>query len=84
MKKRCYSCGKGPSSGNSLTYRGLPKKKGGVGLKVTSTTKRTFSPNLQRVRTEVDGEVTHVWACTRCIKANKIKKPVVKKSAALA
>ena len=74
-KKRCYICAKKRSHGNSLTYRGLPKKTGGIGLKITGIAKRTFKPNLQRVRHEEEGQVLKVYACVKCIKAGKIKKP---------
>lgn len=80
-KKRCYICGKKNSHGNSLNYRGLPKKTGGIGLKITSITKRVFKPNLQRVRHEENGQVLKVYVCTKCLKAGKISKPTIKAAA---
>ena len=46
-----------------------------MGLRITGRTKRTFKPNIQRVRAVVDGEVKRVKICTRCLKSGKIKKP---------
>ena len=50
MARRCEVTGKGTTSGKSIARRGLPKKKGGVGLKTTGHTKRTFKSNIQKVR----------------------------------
>jgi large subunit ribosomal protein L28 len=53
----------------------LAKKKGGIGLHVTSATKRTFKPNLQRVkiRTE-DGTVKRVWVSAKALRSGAVKK----------
>ena len=71
----CDMCGKGPLRGNMISRRGLPKKKGGVGLKVTGMTKRSFKPNLQKVRAVVDGETVRVKVCTSCLRSGRIIKP---------
>ncbi len=39
-------------------------------------TKRTFNPNLQRVRAIVEGRVRNIDVCTRCIRGNKVTKAV--------
>lgn len=75
MARVCEFCGKGTATGGIIARRGLPKKAGGVGLRITGRTKRTFKPNIQRVRAVVDGVVTRVKICTRCLKSGKIKKP---------
>jgi large subunit ribosomal protein L28 len=75
MSRVCEFCGKGTAVGGTIARRGLPKKKGGVGLRITGRSKRTFKPNIQRVRAVVDGMVTRVKICTRCLKGGKIKKP---------
>ncbi len=77
MSKKCFYCGKKTTTGNSIRRKGLPKKKGGVGLKTTGISKRKFRPNLQRVRAEVDGKERRVWTCTKCLKKGKVKKPTV-------
>ncbi len=71
----CDMCGKGPLRGNMISRRGLPKKKGGVGLKVTGMTKRSFKPNLQKVRAVVNGETVRVKVCTSCLRSGRITKP---------
>jgi len=74
MARRCEICGKGPHSGYSFARRGLAKKKGGVGRKVTGHTKRVFAPNLQVVKTRINGTVKRVRACTRCLRSGKVQK----------
>lgn len=72
----CRICGKKPSTGNKIVYRGLAKKKGGVGMKITGINKRRFKPNLQYVRAVIDGKTKRIRVCTRCISAGKIIKPI--------
>ncbi|MBL7155848.1 MAG: 50S ribosomal protein L28 [Candidatus Omnitrophica bacterium] len=76
MSKICYICGKKPAAGRTIKRRGLAKKKGGVGQRITGITKRRFLPNLQRVRALIDGKVKKVRVCTKCLKAGKIVKAV--------
>ena len=80
MSRRCEFCGKKALSGSSIARRGLPKKKGGVGLKTTGITKRKFWPNLQPKRIVSAGKIKKVLVCTKCLKAGKlpiaIRKPV--------
>ena len=39
-------------------------------------TKRTWNPNLQRVRALVEGQVKNLDVCTRCIRSGKVTKAV--------
>lgn len=50
MSKRCQVTGKTPVTGNKYTYRGIAKKKKGIGLKITGIKRRRFLPNLQKKR----------------------------------
>ena len=50
MPRVCQVTGKKVQVGRSIARRGLPKKKGGVGLKTTGITRRQFRPNLQYKR----------------------------------
>jgi large subunit ribosomal protein L28 len=50
MSKICEICGKKPVAGRTIVRRGLAKKKGGVGLKITGINPRRFLPNLKTVR----------------------------------
>ncbi len=74
MSRICAICGKGPVAGKSIARRGLAKKKGGVGKKITGVTKRRFLPNLQTIRVNISGTVRRIKVCTSCIKAEKIQK----------
>ncbi|HHT9155347.1 MAG: 50S ribosomal protein L28 [Planctomycetes bacterium RIFCSPHIGHO2_02_FULL_52_58] len=75
MSKVCDLCGKGVITGYSIERRGLAKKKGGAGRKITGRTKRRFLPNLQIVRARLaTGAVKRLKVCTRCLKAGKVVK----------
>jgi large subunit ribosomal protein L28 len=39
-----------------------------------NVTKRTFKPNLQKVRALVDGAAKRVLVCTRCLRSGKVTK----------
>ena len=75
MARVCSICGKGTRVGMTYARRGLAKKKGGVGKRITGKTLRTYKPNLQRVRVDVGGSVKRMSVCTRCLKGNRVKKP---------
>ena len=76
MSKFCYVCQKGPSSGGIIKRRGLAKKKGGVGQRITGRTKRRFLPNLISVRILVNGKVKKVRVCAKCLKSGNVKKVI--------
>ena len=62
-------------TGNSIARRGMAKKKGGVGKKITGITRRRFLPNLQRIRIAFpNGSVRRMLVCTGCIKAERVRK----------
>ena len=50
MSRKCQVTGKTPQKGRKYTYRGIAKKKKGIGLNITGKTKRRFLPNLHRKR----------------------------------
>ena len=54
---------------------GKAKKKGGIGMHVTSTTKRRFLPNLQRVKTIINGEVRYIRVSAKALKKGLVVKP---------
>ncbi len=74
MSRVCELCGKGVSFGQMIARRGLPKSKGGVGLKTTGVTRRVFRPNLQRVRIVEAGRVRRARVCAACIRSGRIRK----------
>ncbi|MFP3895884.1 MAG: 50S ribosomal protein L28 [Anaerolineales bacterium] len=52
---KCDICGKGPQFGHNV-----PRSK--------KRTKRTWSPNIQKITINVDGERKQVNMCTRCLR----------------
>ena len=50
MPRCCQVTGRKPSFGRSYTYRGIAKKKKGIGIKITGITNRRFLPNLKKKR----------------------------------
>lgn len=72
--KHCEICGKGMLTGNTVARRGLPKRKGGIGLHTTGITKRRFYPNIQRIKILWDGKPVRAYVCTTCIKSGKVTK----------
>ena len=62
MARVCYVCGKGPSTGNSVSH-------------ANNKTKRRWLPNLQTVKiVDANGDRRRVRVCTSCISAGKVKK----------
>jgi len=79
MSKQCAITGKKGSMGRQYTYRGKAKYLGGIGRKVTGSSKRKFQPNLQRVQAVIDGKVQRVWVSTKAIRSGLVVKPVKRK-----
>ena len=75
MGMQCDVCGKKPVMGNQITRRGKAKYLGGVGRKVTGTSRRVFRPNLQRIQVDVNGGVQRMRVCVQCIRSGKVKRP---------
>jgi len=60
MASQCEICGKGIQTGYSVSHSHL-------------RTKRTWKPNIQRVRVRnAKGTPSMVNVCTSCMKANKV------------
>jgi large subunit ribosomal protein L28 len=72
MSRVCQICGKRPLAGSSIARRGRPKTRGGTGTRVIKRTKRLRMPNLQSVRTVVNGRRRRLRVCAKCLKAGKI------------
>jgi large subunit ribosomal protein L28 len=58
---RCFTCGKGVSFGNSVSH-------------ANNRTRRVWKPNLQVARVVIDGKITKVKVCTKCLSAGKVKR----------
>jgi large subunit ribosomal protein L28 len=59
----CEICGKAPGFGNNVSHS-------------HRRTPRRWNPNIQRVRAVVGRSTKRINACTSCIKAGKVKRPV--------
>lgn len=81
MPRICFYTGARTSTGNHMTRRGKAKYLGGVGIKTTSVTKRTFKPNLQRVTAMVDGAPARILVSTSAIRSGLVVKPLRRKGA---
>jgi large subunit ribosomal protein L28 len=75
MSRECFFTGKRTVSGRSIARRGKAKYLGGVGRRVTGTSKRKFKPNIQKVRAVVNGRVCRIKVSTKAIRMGLIQKP---------
>ncbi|MGE4357839.1 MAG: 50S ribosomal protein L28 [Candidatus Omnitrophota bacterium] len=76
MSRRCEICGKAPIAGKNITRRGMAKKKGGAGRKITGTSHRRFLPNLKWIKAIIKGRTCRIRVCTECLKKGKVVKAV--------
>lgn len=79
MGMQCDICGKKPVKGNQFTKRGKAKYLGGVGTKITGTSRRTFVPNLQTMQCQVGGGVKTLRVCVQCIRSGLVTRPQKRK-----
>ncbi len=61
MARKCDICGKGTVTGNKVSHS-------------NNRTRRTWKPNLHKVRTMVGKSKTTVKICTRCLRSGKVEK----------
>ncbi|MEA3348903.1 MAG: 50S ribosomal protein L28 [Pseudomonadota bacterium] len=61
MARVCDICGKKPLVGNNVSH-------------ANNKTKKVSRPNLQEVKTVVNGQRRKVKVCTRCIRSGAITK----------
>ena len=80
MGSQCSVCKKKPKVGNQITTRGKAKYLGGVGKKITGTSRRVFKPNLQRFQAVIDGEAKRIRVCVQCIRSGLIQRPVKRRA----
>ncbi len=75
MSRICSVTGKRRVSGSRIHRKGLTKKSGGIGTHISKIVKRTFKPNVQRVRVRMPGgQVKRVWVCVKALKAGLVEK----------
>ena len=63
MSNKCEICNKEISFGCNVSHS-------------HRKTNRTFKPNIQKVKVEVNGSVKKIKVCTKCLKSNKVKKVI--------
>jgi len=76
LGRQCHFCEKRTRVGNQVTLRGKAKYLGGVGTKVTGITRRTFKPNLQRLKIVDNGCTKTILICTQCIRSGRATRPL--------
>jgi len=81
MPRVCKFTGKRTTSGKQYSFRGKAKYLGGVGIKVTGKTGRTFRPNLQKVTAVIDGSPQRVLVSAKAIRSGLVVKPLKRKYA---
>ena len=79
MPRVCVFTGRKTTVGHTYTHRGKAKYLGGVGVKVTGKTKRTFKPNVHRITAMVDGSMRRITVSTKAMKNGKVIKPLQRK-----
>jgi len=82
MPRVCAISGKKTTIGRQYTRRGLAKKKGGVGKKITGKSSRTFKPNIQKIRVVVNGRVVRMKVAAKYIRRGMVVKPPIKRKSA--
>ena len=60
---KCEICGKGIQTGIQVSHSHI-------------RTKRTWSPNIQKVRALVNGTPTRLNVCTRCLRSGKVTRAI--------
>jgi len=61
MANVCAICAKGVTTGYQVSHSHI-------------RTKRTWKPNLQRVRAIVNGTPARIKVCTRCLRSGKVQR----------
>ncbi len=76
MPRVCAFTGKKTVFGRSVARRGKAKYLGGVGLKTTGVSKRSFQPNIQKVKAVVNGSVVRIKVSAKAMRMGLVVKPV--------
>ncbi|MBU4533672.1 MAG: 50S ribosomal protein L28 [Eubacteriales bacterium] len=63
MSKVCEVCGKGVVVGMNVSHSHIRNK-------------RTWEPNLQKVKAIVDGSPKRIRVCTTCLKSGKVQRAI--------
>ncbi|MEW6032726.1 MAG: 50S ribosomal protein L28 [Bacillota bacterium] len=63
MANKCEICGKVSGTGHLVSHSNIK-------------TKRTWSPNLQRVRAVIDGRKKRIMVCTACLRSGRVQRAI--------
>ena len=63
MSRKCEVCGKGQTSGNTVSHSNIH-------------TKRKWNANIQTVRINDNGRVRKASVCTSCLRSGKVNRAV--------
>lgn len=63
MASICEICKKGELTGNNVSHS-------------NRHTKRSWKPNIQRVKANVDGTIRSINVCTRCLRSGKVNRAI--------
>lgn len=63
MSRKCEVCGKGVISGAQYSHS-------------HRASKRTWAPNIKKVRALVKGATKSVHVCTRCLRSGKVERAI--------
>jgi large subunit ribosomal protein L28 len=61
MAKVCDICGKGPTFGHNVSH-------------ANNKTRKTWYPNLHRVKALRQGRTEHIRVCSRCLRSGSVTK----------
>lgn len=61
MSRKCDICGKQKTFGNKVSFS-------------HSSSNRSWSPNIRRVKAIVDGSPKRINVCTRCLRSGKVER----------
>jgi large subunit ribosomal protein L28 len=63
MSRTCDICGKHTITGNKVSH-------------ANNRTRRTWKPNLHKIKTEIQGSTVTLKICARCLRSDYITKKV--------
>ncbi len=61
----CEICQKSISHGNKLSI---------TRSHISKRAKRTWKPNLRRIKVNMNGEIKRIYVCAKCLKNDKVKR----------
>lgn len=63
MAKKCDICGKGRSFGNKVCFS-------------NKKSRRSWAPNIRRVKAVVNNSTKKINVCTRCLRSGKVERAI--------